>query len=640
MDLIGRVHFVSAAEHGEAPTTLTRNAYMRLAICTFLGALALVAALSTPAGAAGAADFSAYQRNQVLWGATSLPVAAQLEYKAALEAAASGDAALAETHLASAIKLAPEWPDAYFTMSRIKFRHFDPDALYFLVRGVTATTRNFEAQSVLVLNLVLAGLLGLVLTLSIVLTAFALRYLPFVAHRPAELMGRRWRAALPKATAYLAVSLPFALFPGFITGACVLLLMTWHFMQRRERAGIVLLIAPFVFAGWFSSYLGVLSPIADPESFTNLAARSNYATGDSGAINAIARSNVPGLEADQHLAMGQMYLRREEYDAAVEQFLQSISVRPDDPTAYINLGNVYYAEGMWDKALEGYRKAVGVDSLDCVGQYNLAQAYIKTLLMAESSKALRTANDAGIGAVRDAFAAVAVENMEVYPRGFSVGDLWRIAAVEGRHSTHDVVGDALSPLLGFSPRTSAWMLFLALAVSVALSRVLKPRHLAFQCSNCGELMCETCGDSERGSFICAGCHEVIKEVTSEKVVDALLRSRRQKVVVRRRKRVRGATWWLPGLRDIFYGNLSRGLGLSFLFSVSIVALWTRGYPIPHWNSLNVPSSMWHWVVPAVVVVITYISSLASKGHVEMRNYRSPETRQRGDHDETDVAQTA
>lgn len=588
---------------------------------------------STAQGASASENAAEFVRTKALWGATALPLPAQLEYRTALEHASDGDYQRAEQHLSAAIKLAPDFPDAYFTLSRIKFRQFDPDALYFFVRGVRATWESFEAQSLLAVNVVLIAAFTLILALSVVLLAFALRYLPFIAHRIAEVLDRKFNAAAPRVTAYLFIAIPFVLFPGFVTGACVLIVMTWHLMQNRERIGLTLMLAPVIAMGLLAPQLERFSVAADPESFTMLAARSNYESGDPELIDAIARTEVKGLEAERHNALGMLYLRQEEYDVASNNFLKAIALKPDDAVAYVNLGNVYYRQGLWHKALEGYRKATSVDSVDAVGRFNLAQAYIKTLLMAESSKALHEASEAGIARVRESFATVALPNLEVYPKGFSAKRLWGIAAVEGAERPREFFSAATAPLLGFSLRVSAWVLLVALALALIVSRAIKPRHYAFQCSNCGELMCESCGGSDRGSFICEGCSAAIAEVSSEKVVDALLRQRRQKIVVKRRKSFRFLTIWLPGLRHVFYGSFSRGATLALLCALSLVGLWSRGYAWPGWNSLTHPFVLWKLLLPAAGVILSYLMSMSSKRLTEVRNYRRPTTTARSNEQE-------
>ncbi len=613
-----------------------------LAICTFWGTLLLSGLVSTAQGAPRPEIFAAHKRTQIQRGATVLPLAAQFEYRTALQYAREGDLQRAEQHLNAAIKLAPTFPDAYFTLSKTKFRQFDADALYYLIGGVSAMWNNYSAHSLLAVNVLLIGMLALIGAISITFSAFALRYIPFVAHRLGELMGRRFRAAMPLTAAYLFIMVPFALFPGFVTGACMLLVMTWHFMHRREKFGLTLLLAPLVLTGLLAPQLERFSVMADPESFTNLAARSNYSAGSQELINALARTDVPQLEAEKNSALGLLYLRQGEYETAAVHLLESIALRPGDASGYINLGNVYFSQGQWHKALEGYRKAGSVDSLDAVGQHNLAQAYIKTLLMAESTKALHRATEAGIGKVRKSFAVAALPMFEVYPKTLSPKQLWSIAAAEGESSRRPgIVAAALEPVLGFSLRVSAWMLLAALLISAALSRMLKPRHLAFQCANCGQLMCESCGNDERGTLICRSCHNVIAEVSSEKVVDALLRRRRQKIVVTRRKRLRQLTVWLPGLRDAFYGRLLKSTAVSLLFAVSAIMLWSRGYVWTDWNSLIYPTSLWKWIVPAAGIVVSYLLSASSKRHVEVRNYRNPESRQRqGERDEPRHAKSA
>jgi tetratricopeptide (TPR) repeat protein len=577
----------------------------------------------------------------VQWGATALPLAAQLEYRQAVVLAADGNLPGAEKHLQAAIRLAPGYPDSYFTMSQLKFRQFDPDALYFFVRGVRAVWNDFHTQSLLVVNVLLIGAFTLIVAASIVLLALALRYLPFVAHRLAEGLGRRFRTAMPRTTAYLLISIPFALFPGFVSGACVLLIMTWYFMQRRERFGVFILLLPFMAMGLFSGQLERFSPAADPTSFTSMAARSNYAAGDADLLVDVARVDIEALHADQHNVLGVLYLRQEDYQTAANHFLQAIARRPDDATAYVNLGNVYFENGLYNKALEGYRKATAIDSLDAVTQYNLAQAYIKTLLMAESSKALHEASQAGIDQVRQQFAADALPTMDVYPKALTTRELWSIAAVEGAERPTGFVAGALEPALGFPLRVSAWLLLGAFALALVLSRALKPRQLAFQCSNCGELMCESCGSAERGSWVCRNCGTVIAEVSSDRVVDALLRQRRQRVVVKRRRIVRLLTLWLPGLRDVFYGNVTRGIVLTLLFSISALELWTRGYMWPDWNSFDHPASLWKWVLPAAGIALAYLVSASSRRLLEVRNYRTPDGRQRStDGDESQLAQSA
>jgi tetratricopeptide (TPR) repeat protein len=573
-------------------------------------------------------NFAHYNKTQIQWGATTLPLAAQLTYKAAIYELEAGNLERATSHLQNAIRLDPGLPDAYFTLSKIKFRQFDPDALYNLVLGVRAMLGRFESQGLLAVNGLLTAVLLLVMITTIVCVSFATRYLPFLAHKIAELLEHRFNAALPRATAYLIILMPFALLPGFVSGVCLLLLMAWYFMQRREKFMMMVLIAPFVLLGVFAPELKQFNPLADARSFTQLAAKSTHSAGNALLIKAVDQVSIPRLEAEKHIVLGQLHYRQENFDTAASHFLRTIEQRPDDIMGYINLGNVYYSQGMYEKALEGYRKAAQIDDADPVGQYNLAQAYIKTLLMAESSEALKKASAGGIDGIKRSYAEMARPLVQVYPKTFSDRDLWRISRVEGMTHETDFLSQMLQPLTRMSTRMSAWLLLGALVLAMLLSRAFRKKSLTFQCSNCGELTCDNCGEDTGSTFLCPSCAGVIEGVSSDKVIEALLRQRRQGVLVRRRRAIRMLTLWLPGMRDIYYGRITRGVLLTLTFSFSLIQLWSRGYIVKDWNSLVTTVGLWKWILPAAGIVLTYALSVFSKRYLEVRNYRSPSVRAR------------
>jgi len=605
-------------------TFLCRRA---LAFCTLL-----CVAVSLHAGAAHAgqleANIAAYERAQIQWGATVLLLPAQLEYRTALEKQGEGDNEGAIAHLERAMALAPHWPDPQFAIAGIKFRSFDPDALYFLVGGFKSLWLDFHSQSLLLANLLIIGLLVLVVTATIVCIAFGVRYLPFVAHRLAEVLEKRTRANMARAAAYLLLLIPFALLPGFVTGFSFLLLLTWYFMHRRERLVMIGLALPFIALGLFAGQIERYAPVADPSSFTALASEGTHSSGNNMLLRRLESTEAANLAAEKSIALGLMYQRQENYDAAAGRFLEAISIEPDNEMGYINLGNVYYLQGRYDKALEGYRKAEQLVPTDAVGQYNLAQAYIKTLLMAESSDALRAAATAGIERVKESYAEPARSGVQVYAKTFLPRDLWRIAAMEGTSRPPTLIDDVLSPITRFDGRTGAWIMLATLILVFILGRFVKERHLSFQCSNCGELTSESTSNSERGMHICQQCAGGIGGVSSDKVIEALLRQRRQKVLVRRRRAIRLLTMWIPGVRDVFYGRMARGLFLAAVFAVSLVELWSRGYVIKDWNMLALPTPMWKWVLPAAGVAVTYAITLLSRQYFEVRNYRNTSLRAR------------
>jgi len=595
------------------------------AICIILTLFVVSARASTAPPQLGE-NFARYNRTQIQWGASTLPLGAQLVYKAAVYEYREGNLPEATALLERALQLDPSFPDAYFTMSGIKVRELDPDALYFAVLGFKALAANFHSQSLLAINGLLISVLLLVILTTIVMVTIAARYLPFLAHKIAELLDERFNAGLPRFTALLIILMPFALLPGFVSGVCLILLMTWYFMQRRERFLATALVAPFILLGIFSPNIKQFNPLADPSSFTHLASKAMDWSGDPSLIIAVEKTGVPGLEAEKQNVLGLLHYRQENYQTAAWHFLSAIERQPTGIMGYINLGNVYYSQGMYEKALEGYRKAAQIDDADAVGQYNLAQAYIKTLLMAESSTALKNAAAAGIEDIQQSYAEAAQPLMQVYPKKFSNAELWRISRMEGEPFEADFLSQMLQPLLRMSTRSAAWILLGTLLLAMILSPIFKKRNLTFQCSNCGELTCDNCCEDIGGTYLCESCAGVIDGVSSDKVIEALLRQRRHGVLVRRRKGIRVLTLWLPGMRDIYYGRLTRGVLLTLIFAVSAIMIWTKGFVVKDWNSLVTSVGMWKWILPAAGIVFAYASALLTRRYLEVRNYRSPSIR--------------
>ncbi len=597
-------------------------------------------AVSPVLAPAGPVEFARYQDQQLYAGAVTLPLPASVEYRHAVDAIAKGDLALGAEHLHSALLLRPRYADAHFTLAYVYARQLNVDAVYHLVQGVVITATTFDHQRVFAVNAAVTLALVLIFTSAIVWISLAVRYFPFLAHSLEEALQSKFNASAARVTAYLLILAPFALLPGYATAAAIVLLGTWSFMQRRERVFSFLITAAFALLVWFTPALDRYSVVADPNSLVSLIARANESASDETLVRALSSTTAEGLEAERQTALGIVTMRAGETDAAAAHFLRAISIRPGAPIAYINLGNVYYLNGQHDKALEGYRKAEQADTSDAVAQFNLAQAYIKTLLMSESSRALARASQNGVEEILESFAVPARRLMEVYPRTYSSRELWRVASIEGQRRNPAVLASAVSSVTGQSPRVSFWIAVTTLLLALIIQRSRKTIRFAFQCSNCGELTCDGCCNEDRGAVICQACSKVVGGVTSDRVIEALLRQRRQSVVVRRRHSIRWTTLWIPGLRHIFFGRFLSGFVLAAFFSFSALMLWTRGYPLPDWNVLPTRTPLWQWILPVAGLALAYWIAIVSRQRYEVRNTRAGSARQRADIGDNATSQTA
>lgn len=547
-------------------------------------------------------------------GAQDFPVLAQLYYRQAILHLENDNTQEAVALLERSLEADPSFPDANFTLARLKALSFDSAALLYLVRAFETIVRDFHCQSLLAANGILFAILLLIVVAIVFGIALILKYLPFSAHRLKEFLSSRFNASHSTLAAYLILLIPFALFPGFITGFAIMLVITWIYLSRREKAVVFLLTALLILTGFFAESLKRFTPMTDPHSLTATITAANTEPGDPSLIRFLEKrpAGHPELKMNKNLSLGLLNLRSDDLFSASDYFLKTIASDPENSLAYINLGNVYYLQGEYEKSLEGYIKAEALDSLNAVGQYNLAQAYIKTLLMAKSSEALSRASAAGIDRIKASYNGEALRAIQVFPAPFPNRELWRMALIEGALGAGNFILDVYIPLAHFPPRVSAWILLGALIIALIAGRAAQTTWLTIQCSNCGTLTCSGCCNNERGMIMCGDCAKAIEGISSDKVIDALLRQRRQARIVQKNKGERFLVCWIPGMKNIYHGNLIGGVALAMLFGLSIIGIWSRGLIIDNWNALSYRTLSWHLYVPSGMLLLSYIISTFKK----------------------------
>ena len=74
------------------------------------------------------------------------------------------------------------------------------------------------------------------------------------------------------------------------------------------------------------------------------------------ANNAEAPRPYVSPSASKSVEIGDYYLRRKKFNAALSRFQEALKTDPNYAAAYRELGKVYEGTGLWQKALEAYRK--------------------------------------------------------------------------------------------------------------------------------------------------------------------------------------------------------------------------------------------------------------------------------------------
>jgi tetratricopeptide (TPR) repeat protein len=63
---------------------------------------------------------------------------------------------------------------------------------------------------------------------------------------------------------------------------------------------------------------------------------------------------------------------------AIDEYKQTIKIKPDYADAYINLGVTYYKLGRHQDAIEAYKQAIRIKPDFVLAHYNLGVAYLVT----------------------------------------------------------------------------------------------------------------------------------------------------------------------------------------------------------------------------------------------------------------------
>jgi hypothetical protein len=398
-------------------------------------------------------------------------------------------------------------------------------------------------------------------------------------------------------------------------------MVLWPVIGRREKA-VVLTVTVFICAvSFLSPRLESLTTAIDEGSATRRFAMINESSTDHRLLMSIDEIDSDRFAAEKEFALGTVKLRMGLYDQARDHLLASVSRRSDFAPAYLNLGNVYFRQGDFNRALAGYQSVIDIDSTCALAWFNIGQTYINKMLFAQSSDALARAREFGIEKYNEAHPATSLIEFDIYDRGFPIGELWRIAFVEAGSGKAKILDGIFRPYLLFPLRWVWIVMIAAVAAGIILARAIPRSWLVYFCSNCSLPTCTECSDSETGITLCHNCAAAISGLSSIKVMEALLRHRRQKV---RSRKGRGG-WWkmkiLPGSSMIIRGSAWKGIFLmSAATSALFLLLWNGSY-LGDPRNAGLGSPLIQQVTAITIIVLCWLLTIISRNPREQMNYR-------------------
>jgi tetratricopeptide (TPR) repeat protein len=567
------------------------------------------------------ANLKAYTESELAHGAPSIPVTSRALYREALQLLREGRKQEAVKKLELAANITGDYAAPLFTLARIKILSVSPDFLPYLIEGLKRVALSYPSQAVFATNASAFLIFTLAGALLATLIALLIKYWQLIDHKIVEASADRF--TFPPARwiiGIICVALAFMRL-GLALYIAILLVALWSFLSRREKGAILSLVILLSAASFAARSSNMLAPAIDPQSVANRLALVNRRGADEDCIARIRAIEGTDYRKDRAFALGTMMYRIGHYTDAQAYLLESVSLSNRFAPAFVNLGNVYFMQGDYDKALAGYQSAVELDSASAVANYNIGQAYIKKMLFAQSGEWLQSANMLGIDAFRSAHPTIGLRNPPVYESGFDSGELRSIALLEGG-ARHDILlSEMLRPYLLF-PFQWLWLLFAAsLCAAMILARKLPGAWHVERCENCGSATCSACENVQTGIRLCRECAAVIKDLGSVKVMEALLRTRRQRVASARQRSHRRRTLFFPGASHLYYGRTAPGVALSLIGAGAVAILVWRGAYFNDPGAMNIVQPLWMMLFPLGALCAAYIASFRVKAPLEPRNFR-------------------
>ncbi len=561
-----------------------------------------------------------YSLKELDRGAPSLELTSRVLYREALELLERGNWEGSREKLLLSASLAGDYPDPLFTLARIELMHAETDFVFHLFDGMVRLAGGFHSQALLAANAAILIVISLIGALLITLVVLLVKYWTFFDHWLRERYSKKisfppqqWIGAI------LLVSLLITR-AGLAIYIAVLMIVLWTFLSKKEK-GVVLTLTILLSAGSFMShYSNVLTPAVDPSSITRRLSLINERGVDDRLIEKITAIEDPQFKAERDYAVGTLLYRLGMHEDAKRYLLDAVSERPEFAPAYLNLGNVYFLQNDFDKALAGYQNVVAIDPENALAHYNIAQTYIQKMLFAESSQSLRAATELGIENYKASHPLLRYRTDPIYDQGFNTAMLWNISLREGNGRKGSLIGEILRPYLLF-PFDRLFILLIASIIAAIIMSAKIPRTWdVFRCDNCRQAACPECANDETGIILCKDCYEVIQNLTSAKVMEALLRHRRQKISAKQGMAKKWQLSIFPGVPFIYHGKTFSGVILTFIsISFVMILLW-RGFYFKDPRVLISTPLLWKLIVPAALLLLEILVSLGFKAPQEQKNY--------------------
>ena len=516
----------------------------------------------------------------------------------------------AEEEFRAALDLDPYLADAHFGLALAARRRGATGflaATRYSVSGLTARLRSMTGQHYFGALMVPAGLLTLLITVTVVSTALLLRYGTLLLHDLEERLGSD-RRGLARGGFALLVVLPVVAMQGWGWLPLWWLALLFLYMSAAERvvAG-VLLLSTMTLLPLLHVIDERLETARNPLFGAGLAAIEGGPDPRATALLEAAHDAHPKDRDLVYLAAA-LYKKGGRYDDASAAYTALLQQNTNDAYALNNLGNLAFAAGEFQAAIPRYEQALATEPSANVAAtlyYNLSQAHYQKFEPQQASEARSQANrlDAEQVRVYDSlwkydFADVwAVVDLRLTPE-----ELWRkFHGLSSGIALDNLAGSGAGPgslgafLGGLPNRFAAALVVLGIAI-LLLSRWRGDRAFTMRCVKCGTPFCRRCHIGPASSGLCTQCHHlfVVRDGVSgparnQKLLEVQKEDSKRELVFRVLSLIS------PGAGHVYARRILSGLAFVLAWAALLSLALVAGLLLPVTDAPSMLAPSWGWI---------------------------------------------
>ncbi|MBN2070667.1 MAG: hypothetical protein JW814_04335 [Candidatus Krumholzibacteriota bacterium] len=562
-----------------------------------------------------------YSAERLQEGAPSLETASRVIYSEAVRQLDAGNYEKAKGLLILSGSVSGSNPDPFFTLARVELLRGSPDFLFHLIEGFKHQAWSLRNQGLLALNLAIHLAASALIALALTLVIMIFKYWQFINHKTQEAYSKKYSFPPSKYIGILIIISLLVMRLGAAIYIAILISTLWMFMTRREKTAVTFLVIVTGIISVTAPLSNMAIPAIDRNSITGRLALLNESGGNQGLIDSIDKIEGARFEGAKEFALGTLMYRIGRYEEARTHLLASVSADGSFAPAYLNLGNVYFMQADYNKALAGYQNVLAIDSTNAVAHFNIGQAYINKMLFAESSRALKQASSHGIEKFRDYHPSTRLRDLSVYDQSFPNRYLWSMAKDEAALYDTPLIGELFRPWLLFPFRWLGYLLGGSIFLGIFISGRISGDWKVFRCANCSTATCPSCSNQDTGLSLCGDCTNLINGLSSVKVMEALLRHRRQKIGPSGGSKAGWKVMIIPGAARIWYGRTGSGICHMIVDSAAILTLVWSGFYFKDPRVLIAPSPVIRIALPVIILTLSYLTTLRIRPVQDQKNFK-------------------